>query len=680
MNLAWYVRRLASMAPSEVVGRARDVAVQQSWRRRQVHRMADDTTPVPASVAIDLKAPPIDGVNEAAVGAVVAAADELLMGRWLVFDRWRDDMAPSPDWHRDPRTGRRAPSTAFCFGIDHRDEAAVGNVKYVWEASRHVQCTVLAAAYHLTGDERYASAAARQLRSWWHANPFLSGIHWTSGIELGLRLIAWVWVRRMLDGWEPVRDLFERDPVFLRQLRHHQEWLATFPSRGSSANNHLIAEAAGQFAAAAAFDVFGESGTWREQAAARLRRALTAQVDTSGLHRELATEYHAFVLELVLVAAVEGEVAGHGLGDEVWHTLCRMVDCLAAIVDDEGHPPRQGDADDGHGLVVDAPGNDRWSSLLATGAHLFGPLPWWPDVTSGDVRTAMFAGLVPSAPTPSDRPTARSSVLPAAGQVFLRDVPGHPAPVWCRFDAGPHGMAGIAAHAHADALSIEVRVGGVDLLVDPGTYCYHGEPAWRSYFRSTRGHNTLEIGDRDQSDMGGPFLWTRSVDARLLSVHGLDDGTIADSTAEHDGYTILDPPAIHRRTIRFHRGARWLRCIDEVETDGRCTCRLSFHLGPHVSCTLDATVATLSWTAEGVRHTAYLELAAGLRWAARNGEVEPIAGWYSPAFGQRVPTTVLVGEGVLDGASRLVTVLHLDDAPTATARGPVGGGAGAATT
>ena len=49
--------------------------------------------------------------------------------------------------------------------------------------------------------------------------------------------------------------------------------------------------------------------------------------------------------------------------------------------------------------------------------------------------------------------------------------------MWCRRDAGPHGYLSIAAHAHADALSIEVRHDGVDVLADPGTYCYHGDDA-----------------------------------------------------------------------------------------------------------------------------------------------------------------------------------------------------------
>ena len=46
---------------------------------------------------------------------------------------------------------------------------------------------------------KYAYRVADQLRSWWQENPFLSGVHWTSGIELGIRLISLVWIRRLLD-------------------------------------------------------------------------------------------------------------------------------------------------------------------------------------------------------------------------------------------------------------------------------------------------------------------------------------------------------------------------------------------------------------------------------------------------------------------------------------------------
>ena len=123
-------------------------------------------------------------------------------------------------------------------------------MKQVWELSRHHHLTVLAAAYALTGDRRYAERAGSHRRSWWQENPFLSGIHWTSGIELGIRLISWVWTRRLLDGWDEVQNLFEHNELARMQIWWHQTWLSGFRSRGSSANNYVIAEAAGQLAAA----------------------------------------------------------------------------------------------------------------------------------------------------------------------------------------------------------------------------------------------------------------------------------------------------------------------------------------------------------------------------------------------------------------------------------------------
>ena len=71
----------------------------------------------------------------------------------------------------DPVTGRRAPQDQLAFRIDHRDEAVTGNVKSVWELSRHHHLTVLAAAFWLTGDDRYAEVVAAQLRSWWASQP-----------------------------------------------------------------------------------------------------------------------------------------------------------------------------------------------------------------------------------------------------------------------------------------------------------------------------------------------------------------------------------------------------------------------------------------------------------------------------------------------------------------------------
>ena len=339
-----------------------------------------------------------------------------------------------------------------------------------------------------------------------------------------------------------------------------------------------------------------------------------------------------------------------------------MTDALAAIVDVRLRPPRQGDGDDGHGLLLDGPDYDRWTSLLATGATLFGPAAWWPMEAGGDVRTALWTQLAtrPLADDGDPRPEHRPSLFPDAGMAILRDNDGRQNELWCRADHGPHGYLSIAAHAHADALAIEFRVGGVDVLADPGTYCYGAEPTWRAWFRSTLAHNTLEVDGVDQSVVAGPHLWTRQARAYLDQVTGLDGGPVAEWRAAHDGYRRLRPPAIHHRSVRLDRRVRRLVIEDRLDTGAVHDCRLAFHLGPNVACTLEGCRADLEWLTDRGRRSATLALSDTLAWRRLEGRTDPPAGWYSPTFGVRVPAVTLLGSGRIGRGQDLVTVLQLD--------------------
>lgn len=661
-RIGWYWRRLRVMSPLEVAWRSREQVLRLAWRRRQVVPGRTDRQPATARPSARpparLSADAVAAVPQSSRTALLSAADDLLAGRWEFFGVARPDIV-EPDWFLDPVTGRRAAPHRYAFDVDHRSEDETGNVKQLWELSRHHHLTVLSAAWFLTRDERYAEVVARQLQSWWRENPFLSGVHWTSGIELGVRLIAWAWIRRLLEGWSGVDELFDQNESAARQIRWHQEYLAAFRSFGSSANNHVIAEAAGQLVASCAFPWYDETPRWRRQAAELLERELEHNTFPSGVNRELATDYHRFVAELGLVAAIEADCAGHPLGDATWARLCRMVDVAAALCDNRRQPPRQGDGDDGRALVLDTFESNPWSSLLALGAGVFGPRPWWPAGTAPDVRSTLVAAIAPRRRDVKHRPERRPSHFADAGITILRTPESDDREIWCRCDGGPHGYLSIAAHAHADALSVEVREGGVEILADPGTHCYHGEPQWRAYFRSTLAHNTLELGGRDQSEMAGPFLWASQARTTLLQASlGEDDGK-QEWSAEHDGYCRLDPSALHRRTVELEASRRRLKIVDRVETTGRHRCRLAFHLGPSVAVRLEGTVAFLRWPADEASGTATVHLPERLQWSAHRGETEPIIGWYSPRFGCKQPAFSLLGTGWCDaGDPELISVLE----------------------
>ncbi len=657
------------MSPNEVAWRARDQALRVAWSRRQVRReqIAAAASPPAGERRFTVVLPPhtAQRVPEEAKKAVLEAADQLLRGEWEVLGVLRTDLV-LPDWFHDPVTDRRSPPDRCAFRIDHRSDGQTGNVKQVWEISRLQHLTLLATVWFLTNDQTYARRVADHLRSWWRENPFLSGVHWTSGIEIGIRLISLAWIRRLLDDWPGVADLFERNDLAVQQIRWHQRYLAAFRSRGSSANNHVIAEAAGQLVASCAFPWFPESERWRRKSARLLERELVRNTFPSGIGRELASDYQCFIAELGLLAAVEAEASDRPLNTAAWQRLCAMVDSAAALLDEHFRPPRQGDSDEGRALLLDAPTPNRWPSLLALGEALFDRLDWWPR-TAADAGSSIIGALACATRDIAGRPAQRPSQFADAGMTLLRTTGDQAPEIWCRCDGGPHGYLSIAAHAHADALSVEVRYGGVDVLADPGTYCYHGEPAWRSYFRSTIAHNTAELDGRSQSSDGGPFLWLRHANARQIDVR--DAGEVARWTAEHDGYLSLDPPARHRRSVRLDRTTRSVDIVDEID-GGHHDVRLAFHLGPDVQVELDGSCAVLRWPSASTPGAARLELPHHLRWSLHRGETDPILGWYSRGLGRRVPTFTLVGRGRSAPHAPLTTRLEfLDVGKTATPAG-----------
>ena len=201
---------------------------------------------------------------------------------------------------------------------------------------------------------------------------------------------------------------------------------------------------------------------------------------------------------------------------------------------------------------------------------------------------------------------------------------------------------GIAAHAHADALSVEVRYAGVDILADPGTYCYHGEPAWRSYFRSTIAHNTVELGGRSQSSERGPFMWARH--AQALRSRSL---TMATSPAGPRSTT-----ATRHLTRRRGIAARccWTGPRAASTSSMRSRAAATISASSSISaprCRPSSTGLMRSCAGPRYPHPERRgwNCRPRSRWSLHRGETDPILGWYSPGLGRRVPALTLLGSG-----------------------------------
>ena len=133
-------------------------------------------------------------------------------------------------------------------------------------------------------------------------------------------------------------------------------------------------------------------------------------------------------------------------------------------------------------------------------------------------------------------------------------------------------------------------------------------------------------------------MWSSEVPAQAAEVH-LGSPDVESWRGRHHGYARLPGSPTVERTVRLHRTAGRLEVVDQVQSTGGHEVRLYFHLGPAVDVTLTGRHAVLAWAgAEGQPCRASLELPAALTWSAHRGETDPVLGWYSPRFGERVPT------------------------------------------
>jgi hypothetical protein len=669
-RLQWTLSRLRAMSASEVGFRLRR-KVQADIERAGVGR-AQPSAPA-GSCGHPWVAPLPRGFE---LGPYQQAADRILGGRFDVFALEDVPLGFPPRWNVDPKTGIEAP-LEFGLSIDYRDPARVGDIKYLWEINRHLELVTLAQAWHLTGEERYALGARTLVDSWLEQCPYPRGVNWCASLEHAIRLVNWAFAWQLLGG-EGARLFAGRQGQgfrgrWLAGIYRHCHFIARHFSRHSSANNHLLGEAAGLLIASLTWPLWPESRRWRDQARAELAREALLQTFEDGVNKEQAVWYHHAVADMLLIAGLFGRANGCGFGADYWRALESMLDFLASIMDVSGGVPAIGDADEGMLVRLAQPGAPRrgswpgvYRSLLASGAVLFGRPEFRLKAGSCDDKTRWLLGDAAAERFERlDASRARLPVrrsFPRAGYYVLGDELETAAEVRIVADAGALGYLSIAAHGHADALAFTLTVGGKPFLVDPGTFAYHTERAWRRYFRGTSAHNTIMVDGEDQSVYAGPFLWLEHAAATVdefVCSPGLQ--VLA---AHHDGYRRLADPLTHRRTWRYDGPGATLEIVDELLCSGSHTAEVFWHFAPEcqVVCENGRVVAER----DGLRveleppETLSVTLARGQDPQPDGGR--PL-GWCSRGFDLKNPATTAVFAGRIRGDTRLRSRLSIRRRP-----------------
>ncbi len=637
----WYAQRLRGMSAAEISYRLHE-RLKRDVSARRAHQWSDFSLgeglvpklPEPAANrgAVDAIRPAMESAARS-----VTSGEVRLMGQAWPLRR------SAADWHLDPVTGRHWPRDVFCFDVPFRHDRHYGDPKYMWELNRLQHLQPVAALAHMSGDGVCRDFCLAEIESWMEGNRPFNGLAWATGVEVALRTVSLLTVFTLLDLDTASGETRAR----LRTcLAAHGYWLARFPSRFSSANNHLIAEAAALFLLGTLWNDLPAAPGYARYGRETLIEQVSRQFHEDGVGAEQSPTYAAFTLEWYLLALYVADRTGRPFPATVRDRLERAAEHLRWITDAGGNQPRIGDDDEGRVLSSGVPEPGYVSSVLGClSAYLERSELAPPAVTPG-LRNLFLGSSEPGENGPSGRHN-----FDAGGYSVVRsDLAGRK--VMLVMDHGPLGHLSIAAHGHADALALWLHIDDQPVLVDAGTFLYHAGGRWRDAFRGTAAHNTLTLDFANSSTIAGPFNWTRK--ARAWRQQIKHPGGAYAAAGVHDGF---EPGfgVLHERAIIENDAGFTIRDRLSGDLKKPAEAQISYLLHPGLDASVHGTNVIVSRNGRRI-----LSINGGcLDVRIHKGETLPPRGWYSPAFGEKVPAAQIVFRGAAATSRDFVTELSI---------------------
>jgi hypothetical protein len=315
----------------------------------------------------------------------------------------------------------------------------------------------------------------------------------------------------------------------------------------------------------------------------------------------------------------------------------------------DGSCPLIGDDDGGQLLPLEAGPPSDLRPALATGAILYergdyaavaGHCAQQALWLLGPRGVADFDRLTPALPHDTSR------AFTEGGWYVMRDG-WSSSSNFALVDLGPHGFLS-GGHAHADALSFVLCVGGRQLFVDPGTCVYSSSGNERDHYRETAAHNTITVDARSSSEPGiGAFQWRHT--ARTELGRWTSDASYDFVRGEHDGFMRLPSPIRHERSILFVKRRYWV-IRDRLVGEGDHHAVLHFHCAPDVEATLESSdEAILRMPDDGTPRAVRLQI------IAPTGSLMLRQGYVCPIYGKKEPATECEYQLTTHGTTEILT-------------------------
>jgi len=381
----------------------------------------------------------------------------------------------------------------------------------------------LALAYRREGKHTYREAVTGLIDSWTDCVEGGDGWH---PYTISVRLPNWKIIYEILDEWpseKVLSSMYSQYRYLINMQETHLLGNHYFENLKTLVIFSLYFKEMDQFRI-----------SWK-----KLKTEIQEQILPDGIHFERSMMYHKIIMEDIL--RVREALMNRNLSGEIAfldETLGRMGGALSSLESGMGRTPLFNDAGD----HVAKSGRALLAALRQEGIGY------------------------PKADGFCEFPEAGYYKCCAGGFALI-------------LDCGKMGPDYLTGHGHCDALSFELSVRGIPVLVNSGTYQY--QDRLRPFFRSTRAHNTVEIAGGEQSEIWGEHRTGRRLGNTACA--RVDGGWLG-SYETYEGYR-------HQRLLRMKETEKGMELVIEDAVHGP----------------------------EGKNASAFFHLAPGFSWKVRDG-------------------------------------------------------------
>lgn len=581
-------------------------------------------------------------MGTAAQADLLAQAEEIVAGRVRLFGGQARRLNLVPP-------GELQHWTAYELG-KVRVDAPHGDIKFIWEPCRFGWAIILGRAYHLTQDERFASAFWTNFETFTQHNPPFDGPNWVSAQEVALRLVALAFAGQVLAASE--NSTAPRMLQLGQAIACHAGRIPpTLVYARAQNNNHLLSEAAGLFTASLLLPHHPQAARWRKLGWKWFQRGIQKQVTPHGVFMQHSANYHRLMLQLALWMDALCRKQGLLLAELPRERLAAATRWSLALLDPvSGRTPNLG-ANDGASILplTTLPFEDYRPVAQAAGAAFLkeSPLPAgaWDEMRLWFGLKAETVGK----PLSEEQSLKIETLTQALGVIRHPQKPQS----WAYLRLAEfHDRPG-----HADLLHVDLWQEGVNLALDAGTYLYNAESPWDNALTRTQVHNTIVVDGQEQMRRVGRFLYLDWAQTQVISSELDQDGRLKKLSAQHNGY--IRSGVIHQRMVSALDDGDWLvedHLLEGQNTQGQGVAQhtLTLHwLLPDwpwwlenridgVDVYLDASQGRiqLSLAVETGRQPngpLQVQVVRAGELLEGEGSVSPTWGWNSPRYGDKIP-------------------------------------------